>query len=107
MIKIVLRGFRFDLLGSAKLADIGKATNMWQSCCSWTATESLSMETFSLSFHCVSGIMSLFLTSLVDASQQSMGARPPVLPRAFLFVRVNASQGVRGWSLRAAIPLKA
>ncbi len=65
------------------------------------------METFSLSFHCVSGIMSSFLTSLVDASQQSMGARPPVLPRAFLFGRVNASQVARGWSLRAAIPLKA
>ena len=96
MIQIVLRTFCFGLLGSAKLADIGKATNMWQSCCSWTATESLSMETFLLSFHCVSGIMSLFLTSLVDASQQSMGACPPVLPRAFLFVRVMGSQDERG-----------
>jgi|GEM_PF-3776636 len=64
------------------------------------------METFSLSFHCVSGIILLFLTSLVDASQQSMGARPPVLPRAFLFVRVNASQGAQGWSLRAEIQVQ-
>ncbi len=40
---------------------------------------------FSLRFACVSGIIYLFLTSLVDVSQQSMGARPPVLPRASFF----------------------